>query len=262
MKYQKYTIEDQQKAFALFAEVKNVSEVSRLLNIPRSTLKSWLVPMPKKGRLGGIKIIEDDINPSEYLSTEKMQKSYSFILAVYLCDGYISTYKTFRAPSIRFFNDSKYPKNTQEWADNLKILLPNNSINIYRKKLSNCNIVLTNSKKLLNLFPQHGSGMKHERKLILKDWQKDIITKYPEEFVRGCIQSDGCIYQHKQGKYQYKKYAFTNKSEDIIDFFLYALNQIGIVKEKYLRSVGNVFVIQNFKKPHLEILEKIISFKE
>src|ERR1700759_262280 len=41
------------------------------------------------------------------------------------------------------------------------------------------------------LFPQHGPGLKHNRLIKLADWQQVIVDRYPGDFVRGLIHSDG-----------------------------------------------------------------------
>lgn len=262
MQYKVYTTEQVEEVKRLFEDGKNKCEISRILNIPRATLTKWIHP----------KYIRKTDNPRKsyvpvrdfagYLDTIEKQKAYSFILAVYLCDGHISRYKTFRAPCLRLFNDSKYPFNAEEWKRNLQMILPENSVNLYRKKNGNCNIVLVYSRKLTDLFPQYGDGRKHSRKLDLIEWQKEIIENHPQEFIRGCIQSDGCIYSQTIGKYTYKRYAFSNMSEDIIDFFLLALSFVGIKKEKWQNKTNKKFVIQNFSKTDSVILEKIIPNKE
>jgi hypothetical protein len=41
------------------------------------------------------------------------------------------------------------------------------------------------------LFPQHGPGRKHHRKIELEQWQFAIARKYPGELARGLFHSDG-----------------------------------------------------------------------
>ena len=41
-------------------------------------------------------------------------------------------------------------------------------------------------------FPQHGPGRKHERPIVLEDWQQAIVDEHPWAFLRGLIHSDGC----------------------------------------------------------------------
>ena len=42
------------------------------------------------------------------------------------------------------------------------------------------------------LFPQHGPGRKHERPIVLDDWQREIVEDHPGPFLRGLFHSDGC----------------------------------------------------------------------
>ena len=42
------------------------------------------------------------------------------------------------------------------------------------------------------LFPQHGPGRKHERPIVLEDWQRTIVEAHPGPFLRGLFHSDGC----------------------------------------------------------------------
>jgi hypothetical protein len=37
------------------------------------------------------------------------------------------------------------------------------------------------------LFPQHGPGMKHTRKVALEEWQQQIVDVHPGSFLRGLI---------------------------------------------------------------------------
>jgi hypothetical protein len=47
------------------------------------------------------------------------------------------------------------------------------------------------SKHWACLFPQHGPGRKHQRKIELAQWQEVIVRKYPGEFAKGLFHSDG-----------------------------------------------------------------------
>lgn len=256
MKRRIYTSDDRNNVLKLFNNGSNKFKISKETGIPYSTLKKWI----------NGKSIRDTYFPitdfKKYLNNKVKQKAYSFILAVYLSDGYISTYKTFRAPKLCFSNDKKYIKNTQEWAEKLQILFPDNKVNTYLKNNGNCYLIYVYSKKILDLFPQHGVGKKHTRTIRLKDWQNDIVKKYPEEFIRGCIQSDGSIYEQNVKKYKYKNYCFVNKSEDIAKLFILALSLKGINKSLYYNPARQLFVIQNFNKDQVKILNKIIPNKE
>jgi hypothetical protein len=259
MKYKSHSQSDRDNVIRLFEEGKNKCEISRITGINRGTLKGWIADYQK-----GITKSAYQYDPVEYLNdflqSEEKRKAYSFVLGLYLCDGYISQYKTHRAETIRIFNDIKYEQDTLEWANNLQILFPENKVSI-RKLRSNCKEVKTHSKKLSLLFPQIGSKRKHERKLIFTEWQMDVIIQHPNQFIRACFQSDGCIYIQKSKNRFYKRYAFTNKSEDIIDLFLICLKQVGLNKQKYFHPDGK-YIIQNFTKDDVKILESIIDEKK
>lgn len=258
----KYTIEQKTIVNELYEAGFGKSEIARKTSIPRSTIKGWLNKKTKEY----IKQLKTEtiLDIKEYLDNEQLKSAYSYIFGVYLCDGYVYKIQKHNSFRLRLYNDVKYPENTKEWAEKLSVILPNNKITIKLDKNTKSAVVNCYSNKLAILFPQNGKGKKHERKLYLEDWQKEIIDEYPEMFIRGCFQSDGCIYDHKwkKGNKLYRKYVFVNKSEDIIDFFLYALNLIGIKKEKYFSKCRNLFVIQNFSKHDLEKLKSIIPNKE
>ena len=238
MTYKKYTAQDKENVLKLWENGKNQLEISRITGVSRGALREWIKPTYKhltdKPRNSYVPITDFEA----YFNTEEKRKAYSYILAVYLCDGCISYYKTFRAPSIRLYNDSKYVKNNNCRAEELQKILPDNSVNIHKHSVSNCVIISAYSRKLSDLFPQHGSKMKHTRKLIFTNWQLKIIQEFPKEFIKGCIESDGCIYVQTVNNKQYKRYSFSNKSQDIIDLFLYSLSLVGITSKKWCSKKG------------------------
>jgi len=82
------------------------------------------------------------------------------------------------------------------------------------------------------LFPQHGPGRKHERRIVMTRWQRDITAAHPRELLRGLIHSDGCRFVANQrvGRktYRYTRYSFSNRSEDIKAIFCEHLDLLGI----------------------------------
>jgi hypothetical protein len=86
------------------------------------------------------------------------------------------------------------------------------------------------------LFPQHGPGRKHTRKIELAEWQQVIVNRYPGDFVRGLIHSDGCrginrvrrVLADGDHWYEYPRYQFSNKSKDILGLCGATLDQLGV----------------------------------
>lgn len=86
------------------------------------------------------------------------------------------------------------------------------------------------------LFPQHGPGRKHERRIALVPWQQDIVNAHPWPLIRGLIHSDGCritnwttrMVAGKKKRYEYPRYMFANKSDDIRRILTDTLDGVGV----------------------------------
>lgn len=91
-------------------------------------------------------------------------------------------------------------------------------------------------KHWLCLFPQHGPGRKHERRIILEPWQQEIVDAHPADFLRGLFHSDGCrvknwatkVVTGRKKRYDYPRWEFSNRSYDIHDMCGHALDALGI----------------------------------
>jgi hypothetical protein len=103
----------------------------------------------------------------------------------------------------------------------MRAVFPDNSV--CRVRRAGCSNLKVYSKHLACLFSQHGLGKKHERKITLAAWQQEVVDRYPWQFVRGLIHSDGCrnmnwttrIVNGERKRYEYPRYFFTNVSDDI-----------------------------------------------
>jgi len=86
------------------------------------------------------------------------------------------------------------------------------------------------------LFPQHGPGKKHERPIVLEQWQQEIVDAHPGPFLRGLIHSDGCRMTNwarqsvagEMKRYEYPRYYLSNKSLDILAVCCAALDRLGV----------------------------------
>ncbi len=81
-------------------------------------------------------------------------------------------------------------------------------------------------------FPQHGSGVKHLRKIELASWQQSLVKVQAGAFLRGLVHSDGwrgVNRVHAKGKvYEYPRYQFSNRSDDIRKLFTDACDCLGV----------------------------------
>ena len=78
------------------------------------------------------------------------------------------------------------------------------------------------------LFPQHGPGRKHERRIELVPWQQELVDLDPRPLVRGLLHSDGCRVLNWVNGTPYPRYHFSNVSADIRGIFGRACDQLGI----------------------------------
>jgi hypothetical protein len=79
------------------------------------------------------------------------------------------------------------------------------------------------------MFPQHGSGPKHRRPILLTDWQLDLVARWPDQLLRGLIQSDGCRFINTgRGNWACPRYSFRQTSDDIRGIFCDACDLMGI----------------------------------
>jgi hypothetical protein len=116
----------------------------------------------------------------------------------------------------------------------MRAVFPDNSV--WRRRRKGCSDVKVYSMHLVCLFPQHGPGRKHERRIALEPWQQEIVDAYPWEFVRGLIHSDGCritnwttrLVGGERKRYEYPRYFFSNKSDDIRKLFTDTLDKVGV----------------------------------
>ena len=93
------------------------------------------------------------------------------------------------------------------------------------------------SKRWPEAFPQHGPGRKHERKIELAGWQREIVDRFPQEFLRGLLHSDGCrtvnrfkttLPSGRVAEYAYPRWFFSNRSADIRGLFCEYCERLGI----------------------------------
>ncbi len=132
--------------------------------------------------------------------------------------------------------------------------MPGNRVNIQRLR-SRAVEIGCSSKRWPLLFPQHGPGRKHERKIELAPWQAEIVERFPHEFLRGLVHSDGCrVVNHVNGT-DYPRYFFTQVSTDIQALFCDACDRLGIAysfsnwKTVSIARAGSVALLDSFVGP-------------
>jgi hypothetical protein len=175
---------------------------------------------------------------------------------MYLGDGYIVEMPK-RVYRLRIYLDMRYPGIIQECADAMGVVMPNNRVDVRQTQPThNCIQVGTYSRSLPCLFPQHGSGMKHTRPIVLAGWQQDLIDQDPRPLIRGLIHSDGCRVINKSMGREYLRYQFSNESMDIRNIFKGACDQLDI---PWRQSRVNTISIS--RREGIEILDSFVGPK-
>jgi hypothetical protein len=161
---------------------------------------------------------------------------YAYLLGLYLGDGCISVAgdPAKRVWKLRIICADAWPGLVQECIRAMRAVRPGNKVMMQSKQ--GCVEVLSCSRHWPCLFPQHGPGKKHARPIILRSWQQTIVTEFPGYFARGLLHSDGYRgvnrVRHKLADgeclYEYPRYLFRNKSEDILRLCGQTLDALGV----------------------------------
>jgi hypothetical protein len=205
--------------------------ISRETGIPRSTVRDWIAGRVPNGRaLDGSCPACD--GPRHRF--EELPPAYVYLLGLYLGDGCISEHAR-RVFRLRLFFDARYPRIVNAGEAAVRSVLPANRINRltrsggYANSAPRSNVELSvYSRALPCLFPQHGPGRKHERRIELEEWQRELVARHPEELLKGLIHSDGCRFVNTGRNWRHPRYSFSNRSDDIRAIFCESCDLVGV----------------------------------
>jgi hypothetical protein len=113
------------------------------------------------------------------------EPAYAYLLGLYLGDGCISVGGD-RAKAVwklSIFCDDAWPGLFQECARVMRAVRPDNKV--LRVQRQGCTELKSYSRHWPCLFPQHGPGKKHLRKIELAAWQQVIVERHPGESLPG-----------------------------------------------------------------------------
>jgi hypothetical protein len=212
------------RGLELAGEGRTATEVARRLGIPRATVRDWMYGrVPKRaspGRSGACATC-GDLHDFAGLPTAYVQ-----LLGLYLGDGCLSAHRR-DVFKLRISLDARYPEIVEECREAMRTVMPRSRVNRVDKRT--WFEVYSYSKSWPCLFPQHGPGRKHERRIVLTPWQWSLVSERPDLMLRGLLQSDGCRFQNTgRCGWSHPRYSFTNASSDIRAVFCATCEFIGL----------------------------------
>ncbi len=152
------------------------------------------------------------------------ESDYAYLLGLYLGDGHIA--KMRRTWVLRIYLDKRQPNIIERCLSAVARVNPYHKVG--RQTRPSVTIVRSYGECWLSLFPQHGAGRKHERPIVLAEWQREIVERWPRPFMRGLIESDGCRYDRMVNGVAYPAYEFTNRSVDILALFCWTCDLLDV----------------------------------
>lgn len=216
---------------ALHREGLNNCEISRRTGVSRPTIRDWV-----NGRLPHSFRAHTPSNVKPGACRQcggadhdfaGLGPAYVHLLGLYLGDGSISEHRrqVFR---MRITLDVRYPRIVGECEAAMQAVVPRNRVH-RQLRTCNCYEVHAYSKSWPCLFPQHGRGKKHERRIFLAGWQQKLAARWPKQLIKGLIQSDGCrVINTGRGGWRQPRYAFANVSTDVTSIFCSACDCLGL----------------------------------
>jgi Homeodomain-like domain-containing protein len=244
-------------------EGRTTTEVARLTGLPRSTVRDWLNgATPRKA------VRDERASTGECRTCQGPEHAftalpgeYMYALGLYLGDGCISAHPR-GVFKLRIFLDASYPGIIDSCEAAIRKLRPNNRIarlprsGGFANSSERSNIEISAySRSWPCLFPQHGPGRKHERPIVLVDWQRDLLERHPEALLRGLIHSDGCRFINRGTNWRHPRYSFSNASGDIRRIFCEACDVLGL---RWTTAPRTVYVS---RKDDVERLDRFIGPK-
>ncbi|HEY9370720.1 helix-turn-helix domain-containing protein [Streptomyces sp.] len=255
--------EVRQRALTLLRGGAKNADVARRLNVPPGTISYWKhEDRAKRGECPG-----RHPTPCPRCDGRELDEvAYAYLLGLYLGDGHIVQNRAMRAPSLSVFCADAHPKLMDECEKAMRLVFPGNSV--CRVRREGCREVKLYTKHVWCLFPQHGPGRKHERKIALEAWQQEIVHAHPWNFIRGLIHSDGCritnwttrVIGGQKKRYEYPRYFFTNVSDDIRRLYTDTLDRLG-VEWTHCTRAGRHYNISVARKASVALMDAHVGAK-
>jgi hypothetical protein len=233
--------------------------VSKQTGISRWALRSWqnrLLPLhPERAECARC------ASPAEAPADTH---AYAYLLGLYLGDGCVS--RLARTYTLRIACADAWPGLIAECTRAVKAVRPHHGV--FHVQARGCVMVTAYNSHWPCLFPQHGPGKKHERRIELRPWQRQIVDEHPWRFIRGLVHSDGSritnwttrVVRGRRKRYEYPRYFFTNKSADIVRFYCETLDAVGVAW-RTTRSARNAYSVSVARRASVALMDEHVGPK-
>jgi len=190
--------------------------------------------------------------------------SYSYLLGIYLGDGCLSV-RPGGGAQLQVACDAAYPGLVEDCWAAIVLTTFGAHVHSYRVPGQRCVRVACGWKRWSEVFPQHGPGRKHERSIVLADWQREIVDAEPWAFLRGLLHSAGCrtvnrfktrLPSGRLAEYAYPRWFFSNLSHDIRALFCEYCERVGV---RWTRSSHRNISVSH--RPSVALLDEHVGVK-
>jgi hypothetical protein len=213
-------------------------KISRLTKIPRETVRDWR-NAHGAGQGWCQSPFGQDADCPMCSRAVLPPVPYAYLLGLYLGDGCLSPYPR-GVYRLRITLDQRYPRILAECAQAITSVRPSRAMRVGRAQKVGCIELYACWKHWPCLFPQHGAGRKHERKIELANWQREVASAEPAALLRGLIHSDGYRGLNWVKGKGYPRYQFTSESADIRAIFCQACSDYGVAWRRMNRKTISV----------------------
>jgi hypothetical protein len=242
----------------LRAQGLGATAISRSTGIPRGTVRDWIAGRTPRRVADDGKLCERCGGAAHRFGD--LPPKYVYLLGLYLGDGCISAHRR-SVYKLRINLDLRYPGIIDECEEAIRAVDPGRRVHRLLRRSnytgdSEHTLVEVSAywKAWVCLFPQHGPGRKHHRRIELVQWQRDLVAEHPQLLLRGLVHSDGCRFINTGRKWRHPRYSFSNRSDDILQIFRETCDQLALHWTNaghtvYVSRVADVALLDRFIGP-------------
>ncbi len=206
-------------------------ELSRETGIPVSTIRLWRRQGYSRRASDALGLAAARPRRINVFDPERLPREpYAYLLGLYLGDGALRRWGS--GWILRVALDVAYPLIIEQCCQAIDVVRGARPMAKPDYGGKQCVLIESFWKQWPLLFPQHGPGRKHTRRIELAAWQQQIVDAEPGPFLRGLIHSDGWRGVNrvhvKDKDYEYPRYQFSNRSDDIRRLFTDTCDRLGI----------------------------------